>query len=69
MPDRMMFDDWVEDEACGDWAYICKIHVKIYELEGLEESPTEGAICGIDGCYNLADFYIPLDEEENDEHC
>ena len=65
--ERELFDD-IEDEEGGAWSQVCKSCAKKHNLntDELEGYPGEGAVCGMNDCENIADYYVTVDSKGSD---
>lgn len=56
----IIFDDLKPDEY-GVYAYVCNecFSFKIPNGVKVENIPIDGLYCGVKGCWNDADFYLP----------
>lgn len=63
--DVVCFDDFVEDKETGQlWSCICESCAKKYRVpDNLLDEAGQG-ICGVQGCWNEADFYIDFSKLE-----
>lgn len=61
----IVFDDHTEMDENGVWAYMCSACAKKYKIDDrwLDNAVPEGAICGVEGCENEAEFYFDMYEE------
>jgi len=56
----VVFDDY--STSGGEWSQVCGKHAKCFNKSALSEC-AGAPICGVEGCNNVADFYIDFPVE------
>ena len=60
---EIQFDDIVIDKL-GSWTQVCDKCIKNHLLEVWDEIPSDGFICGVKGCSNIANYYLDFNYEK-----
>ena len=58
---RYWFDDWVKNDASGDWAYLCEECRKEFGWHVKEHSVVQNTVCGVRDCNNQAEWFLEFD--------